>query len=391
MGTTPVCTIDSTGIHRPSLATILAWFVSQFQSIYGADAYLGSDSIDGEWIGLLASAVDDANAMCVSTYNAFSPSTSQGTGLSSVVKINGLARLVPSYSTAPMLAVGVAGTVITSGVVTDENSNSWSLPASVVIPNAGQIAVTATCQTAGAITAQSGTINTISNPQPGWQSATNTAAATPGNPVETDAGLRVRQSNSTMNSSTAILDGIVGAIEALPGVARAKGYQNTGNVQDSNGIPGNSIAIVVDGGDAASIANIIWEKKGGCGTYGSTIETITDAYGVPLTIAYFPVKEVTTTVAITIKQLQSFSTNVVAQIQSAIAAYNNAVGIGNGLQYNRLFAAAYLNGAANGSTYEIVSLAVARDGLTPTASDVSIAFNEAVFSDTTDIVVTVQP
>jgi hypothetical protein len=390
MGTTPVCTISATGIYRPSLSDVLAYFVAQFQSIYGSDAYLGSDSQDGEWIGILSAAVDDCNAMAEQAYNAFSPATAQGTGLSSVVKINGLKRATPSYSTAPMLVVGVAGTTIAAGLVKDENSYVWALPDNLVIPSSGQIATTATCQTLGAIAASIGTITGIINPTRGWQSAANTAAATAGAPVEIDATLRVRQSNSTMDSSTGILEGLEGAILALSNVARVRGYENSGNLPDANGIPGHCIALVIDGGDAQTIANTIVAKKGGCGTYGTTGETVTDAYGAQAKINFFEVIEPPITYALTIKPLKGYTTDVLAQIQASLANWTNARGIGNGVQYNRAYAAAYLFGAANGQTFEIVSLAVARDGAVPTAADVPIAFNEAPVCIAAYVTVSVQ-
>ena len=51
---TPVVTIDATGAHRPSLATILTWFEDQFRAIYGQDVSLDSSTQDGQWLGLLA-------------------------------------------------------------------------------------------------------------------------------------------------------------------------------------------------------------------------------------------------------------------------------------------------------------------------------------------------
>ena len=327
--------------------------------------------------------------MCVQAYNSFSPSTAAGVGLSSVVKINGLQRAVPSYSTAPILIGGQAGSPIANGVLTDENNNPWSLPASVVIPYAGQILVTATCQTQGAISAPAGTITTIANPQPGWQSATNTSAATLGSPVETDAQLRVRQSNSTMNGSTAILDGIEGALLALPNVARVAVYENEGNLPDANGIPGHCIAVVIDGGDMQSIAQTIKSKKGGCGTYGSTSQVVTDALtGIPSTVNFFPVIEPLITVAVTIKPLSGFTTDAEIAIQNSVATWGNKLGIGKGVQLTRLYAACYLFGSAQGQTYEVQSIAIARDGITPTANDIVINFNEAALFAAENVVVT---
>jgi hypothetical protein len=377
MGTTPVCTIDAQGIHSPTFATILAWAVSQFQSIYGTDIVLDSSTQDGEMVGLLATAIADTNAMCVQAYNSFSPSTAQGTGLSSVVKINGMARKVPSYSHAPMLIVGNAGTTVSSGRIADAAGFVWALPATVVIPGIGQVASTGICETLGAISAPVGTINQIVNTQPGWQTASNVAVAAVGAPVETDAQLRIRQSLSTMDSSTALTTGLEGAVLALPGVNRARVFANTDNLPDANGIPGHCVSVVVDSGDVNQIAAVILAKKGGCGTYGTTFVTLTDAYGVKSKIALFPAGQPLITVKITLNQLSAFTTDVIGLIQNSVSDYINALGIGNGIQWNRLYAPAYLFGAPQAQTFEIVTLGVARDGATPTSADVAMLFKEA--------------
>jgi len=109
--------VDATGIHAPTFTDIQAFLVSQYQAIYGADIETDPSTQDGQLIGIFALAMSDVNAACVAVYNSFSPSTAQGIGLSSMVKINGLTRRVPSNSTAPMLIVGVTGTVIANGIV----------------------------------------------------------------------------------------------------------------------------------------------------------------------------------------------------------------------------------------------------------------------------------
>lgn len=327
--------------------------------------------------------------MCVQAANCFSPATAQGVGLSSVVKINGLKRLIPSYSNAQILIVGQAGNPIVAGMLEDEAGYSWALPQRVRIPFSGQVLVTATCTTPGAIAAPMGTINQISNSQSGWQSATNIADATIGLPVENDATLRQRQSVSTMNSSTAILQGIQGAIEALPGVARVRCYENEGNLPDSNGIPGHCIAVVVDGGDANSIATVIKAKKGGCGTYGSASVTLTDAFGIPSKVNYFPVLEPAVTYNVVIKTLNGFTTDVEALIQKSLSAWTNSIGIGNSIQWTRAYAAAYLFGGVQSQTFEVQAISVARDGLVPMNADVAMNFNEAPFSYPSDVFVIV--
>jgi uncharacterized phage protein gp47/JayE len=197
--TTLAAVVSPTGITAPDLNDILDTLVSQFQGIYGSDTYLGPDSQDGQWLGVLSQAFYDSNATSVAVYNQFSPATSVGTGLSSVVKINGMSRLKSSNSTVDLVLVGQAYTPIYSGVVTDNLGlgTQWALPAFVTIPASGTITVTATSTVSGAVAAAQGTLTKIVTPTPGWQSVTNPAAAVPGAPIETDPQLRVRQGNST--------------------------------------------------------------------------------------------------------------------------------------------------------------------------------------------------
>jgi len=373
---TPVTTIDAGGCHVPDFATVLAYFQAQYQAIYGADAYLGNDSQDGQWLGIIAAAINDANAMAAAVYNAFSPATAQGVGLSSVVKINGITRDAASYSTCDVTIIGVAGTIIGNGLVSDGNNGIWALPAVVTIPLSGTIDVTATCLTIGAVTAAPGILSNIQTPTRGWQSVSNASAAAPGAPVEYDPQLRIRQSQSTMLPSQTILDGILGSIASLSGVIALRGYENDTNLPDGNGIPGHCIALVVNGGDAMAVAGIIAVKKTFAGTFGTTSEVVTDSSGISRTINFFRPTAVPISWTITLHARAGYTTDVQAQIQAAVAAWVNGLGIGNGIQLPRSYGPAQLWGAAAANTFEIVSISIARDSGTPVASDVTIAFNE---------------
>ena len=79
-----------------------------------------------QFLGIVAAAINDSNAAAVAVYNSFSPATAQGNGLSSVVKINGITRLVASNSTVDLTVVGIAGTTITNGQASDSSGSSSS-------------------------------------------------------------------------------------------------------------------------------------------------------------------------------------------------------------------------------------------------------------------------
>lgn len=415
MGATPVCTIDATGIHKPSFATALAYFAAGYQGIYGNDIQIAADDQDGEFLGLLAQGVDDTNSVAVATYNAYSPATAQGTGLSINVKINGLKRDVPTNSAVPVQIGGQAFLTVQNGLMNDGAGNQWALPASVTIPSTGAITVTASCLTQGAIQLAVGQSLTPINPTLGWLTAVTVADATPGAPAEVDAQLRLRQARSTALPSNTMLDGIEAAVLAVTGVVASlsRVYENdtpAPGIVDSfgNALPGNSIAVVVDGGDAMAVAQAIYGSKFACGTFGTTSETIVDSIGVGHIINFYFLSQPLVKWVVTIHPKSNYSTSTGALIQASMAAATNANGTGNNIQYLDFVSAARLiptiqtisaalaAAAAAGddatvaslaqqiatlnqlsTTYEVKGLQVARDLDGPGSADVVFAFNEA--------------
>lgn len=402
----PSLTISATGVSSPDYPTILEALTADFQSIYGSDAVLDPDSQDGQLLAIFAKAIYDCQQNVVAVYNSFSPTNAQGVGLSSLVKINGLARLVASYSTVTLTLTGVAGTVINNGVVGDDLSMNtrWALPASVTIPVGGSIVVTATSTDLGSVSAAVGTLVVILTPTAGWQTVTNTAAAVPGAPVESDAALRQRQSLSTGLPALTTLSSIYAAVAALPGVQRLAVYENDTDSADANGITAHSVSVVTLGGDATSIARAIASKKSpGTGTYGSTSVSVTDSHGVVDTIKFYALSVAQLDVTVTVKALAGYQSTTATLIQQAVANFVNSLDIGEDSYYLRLVAPANLEGdnAVNGTglteaqldvlsgTFTVTAVTQARHGNAKSAQDIVIAFNEAAALDTTNITITV--
>lgn len=388
MAGTPVATVDSTGIHLPDYTDVLAYFENAYRNIYGNDIYIDPDSQDGQLLAIFALAVSDANAMAAAVYNAFSPATAQGAGLASVVKINGISKNVASYSTVDVDLIGQAGTTINNGIVSDVNGNQWNLPASVTIPPGGEITVTATAASLGAIAADIGSVNTIATPTRGWQSVNNSSAADAGAPIESDAALRKRQATSTALPSNTILEGIIGGIAALTGVTRYAAYENDTDVTDANGIPSHSIALIIEGGDAQTIANTIAAKKTpGSGTFGSVSETVIDKYDVPHIVRFSRPTDVAIGVVITGKALSGYTTTIQNAMAQAVAEYINNSAIGGApsgtIEWaGAITAAMSAPGAA--TTFRLTALSISRTSGTGTP-DVALAFNEAATCDPSTI------
>lgn len=384
-------TISATGISAPTYAEVLAYLQSKYRSIYGDDIYLESDSQDGQFLGVIALAISDANAATIAAYLSFSPGTAQKAALSSNVKINGISRAVSTNSQADLTIVGQAGTVITQGFAQDQNNNKWVLPATVTIPPSGSIIVTAVCATAGAISAGPDQINKIATMTRGWQSVSNAFPASEGAPVETDSALRQRQKTSTALPSRTVLEGTIGAVAGVAGVTRYVAYDNDTKVTDVNGIPGNSLAMVVEGGDVSAIASAIAGKKGpGGGTYGTTSATVLNVYGMPIPINFFRPTYRAITAAASLKALPGYTSAIGTALQQAVSDYVNLVAIGGGpsgtVEWADALTAA--NSIPGSNTFKLTALTLSGPG-GPGTPDVPLAFNEAASCTPASIVLTV--
>ncbi|HBE9182438.1 TPA: baseplate J/gp47 family protein [Serratia fonticola] len=383
-------TIDASGIGAPDYQTILNTLTGYFRQIYGEDAYLAADSKDGQMLSIFALAMHDANNSAIAVYNSFSPATAQGRALESNVKINGIKKSAASRSTVDVRVTGQVGTIIANGIVRDSSGNSWSLPPTVVIGLNGEVITTATSRVDGAIIALPGEVNVIGTPTRGWQSVTNPAAATPGRAIETDADLRVRQSQSVALPSRTVLDGILGAITSLPGVKRARPYENDSNQPDEHGIPGHSIAIVVDGGDAKAIASTIALKKTpGAGTYGTTSIAVKDKNGMTQNVNFFRKADVAVYAQVELKPLMGYTSDIGEEIKTAIADYINNIDIGEPVRIHRLYLPANLNGAENRATFDLVGLTIGTSPGALSGNNVDVAFNAAAISHNDNITIKV--
>ncbi|MFX0664450.1 baseplate J/gp47 family protein [Escherichia coli] len=386
-------TVTAQGISAPDYQTILDTLTSYFRQIYGSDAYLEPDSKDGQMVALVALAVHDANNTAIEIYNSFSPTTAQAAALSSNVKINGITRKVATNSTADLLLTGTAGTTITNGSARDKNGIIWNFPASVAIGVDGTVLVTATCANSGSVAAMAGTITTINTPTRGWVSVTNPAAATVGTPAETDAELRIRQSQSVALPSITPFEALDGAVSNVTGVTRHKLYENDTGSEDGNGLPPHSVAVIVDGGDVTDIAQAIRGNKGqGTATHGTTSVTVPDKYGNPHVIKFSRSSDVPVYALIKLKVFTGYTSQIGQQIQQAISDYINSLTIGDSVLLSRIYSPANLGVVSGGNAryYDIQELTIGKSPGSLSSSNIDIRYNESASCTPENIVITVE-
>lgn len=388
----PVFLVTEAGISAPSYEETYEYLKSRMRAIFGDDINLDADTQDGQLVGIVAAAISDVNAQAIAVYNAYNPTTAKGVALDSAVKVNGITRQAASHSQVDLRIVGQAGTHIVNGVALDEAENKWNLPADVVVPPAGEITVTAIAAEEGDIRAPAGTVNRIGTPMLGWQTVENILAAEPGAPVQTDLELRLQQSKSTALPSVSLWEGIIGSLLTTAGVRRVSGIKNDGDTPTTEGVPGHSIAMIVDGGEAADIAKTIFLKKGeGVGTYGSTSYNYLDVYGFPNTIKFSRPTVVPAYCKLTISPAADYLSSAEDEIKARIVAYINSLDIGESVNIARVLASAIKTDAGVvDERFSVEAITLGRSATAQTAASLAIAWNEAVSCASENVTVEVQ-
>lgn len=369
--------ITSAGVFAPTYEEIHTEIKRRFKEFYGADVNLDPDGADGQFLALWAKALHDSNNAVIAAYNSFSPATAIGNGLSSVVKVNGITRHLPSRSYADLKVVGQAGTTILNGRALDVNEKRWKLPDEVVIPYDGEIVVTAEAEEEGLIVANPGEISRIATPILGWQSVTNPAAARVGANVETDTELRRRQQESVTLTARTVSDGLVAGIHALTGVQKVTVFENDSTVTDKNSIPAHSIYVIVDGGEAQEIAQVIAAKKSlGVGTYGEVSAVVTDSRAVDRTIRFGRPKDVPIFVKVKIKAKSGYLYSIGESIQQAVADYIDGLEMGEAVNLIQLYCPATLHGTGYADTFQVEAVTLGKSSGSLSSADIALKINE---------------
>ncbi|MBX4259726.1 baseplate J/gp47 family protein (plasmid) [Clostridium estertheticum] len=369
--------IDDTGFHMPLYTDIRDQLITDAKSIFGQDIYMGIDSQDYQFIAVVAEKIYDAFQTAMLVYNNRGPSTAIGSGLDSIIKINGLKRDAANYSICSVTVSGVPETVIKNCVVTDKGSIKWDLPSSITIPANGTLDVLATCEITGPIVANPGDITGIFTPTYGLSGVYNSKSGELGSIIESDSLVRVRQSNSTAQPSSSMLEGTRGAVAQVKGVTRSKVYENDTSIIDSNGLPGHSITAIVEGGSSLDIANAIFVHKGiGCLANGTTKVAVTDSTGQVTSIGFDIADYTDIDVVVNIKQLTGYTTATTKSIKTNLQTYLNSLEIGNDVSMSSLWGIA-LQAMPNLAIpmYSITSITASIHGGAQSSADVAINYD----------------
>ena len=288
--------LDADGLQLKSLTEIIADLTADLQGVYGSDINVDQNSPDGQAINIYSQGGRDLREILAQAYSGFDPDQATGRVLDQRVGINGLQRQAGTFTFTPISItvdralnlVGLDGqatelqpTVANLFTVRDDENNQFFLLNSFSFTGAGTESLQFRAARIGDVDVQLNTITTAVTIIAGVTNVNNPNAATIiGVNEESDAALKIRRRGSLALGARGSIDSIQSALNTVAGVTTVLVAENNTNTTDSDGTPGNTIWVIVEGGSNADIGNAIYlTKPPGTGMRGNQTVAVTTPEG----------------------------------------------------------------------------------------------------------------
>ena len=272
-----MATLTEEGIKIERLDSIVSTLENGLRQIYGQNIDLSPNTPDGQVVGLLAQIRMDFEELAENVYRQLDPDVATGAWLEQRVAYAGLMRRGANYSYLRSVALtGEPNTRLYSGiVVSDTHKVRWVLASDVTLDSNGSARADFRSEQLGAFNLAKNTNLTIETITLGLISATTQEDAEVGIEEETDIQLSERFLFSRTKNAQNSAEAINAKIAALPDVKHVRVLENNTGQRDSFGVEPHSINVIVNGGDSADIADVIYQNKGaGVGLQGDTQVTL---------------------------------------------------------------------------------------------------------------------
>lgn len=309
------------GYVADRLDDIFLGLVKKFQGVYGNDILTDPDDPDGQMIGILAQMRADIEGVIEAIVQANDPDNATGTWLEQKVAFAGLSRRGASYSVIEdVMLKGTAGKTLPAGATVSGGSTQWVTQVDVTFGQDGMVMTDLRSSEAGQFSVDADTRLTILTVVAGWNSATTTVAAIPGENEETDPELLGRFYKSRARASSNCVDGTLGDIARLRGVTDVVALENEMDKTNSDGVAAHTVNYIVEGGDNAAIAKAIYDNWPGTGLQGDVSADVKRFSGKTVAIPFDRPTAVDVTAAIKIGRRLNFTHIDEETVKNAITA-----------------------------------------------------------------------
>lgn len=323
--------ITADGLEVKTYAELLAEFIENFKTIYGADINLSSDTPDGQIMNIFLQTVLDYQDLLVQVNAMFDPDQAVGSILDARCAINGIQRQAGTYTRTNITIVTTQALNLYGldqedqpiFTVADNAGNQFELLESISIGAAGSNVLAFRAKAVGAVLTVPNTItvpvsivlgvSTINNP---------TTYTSLGINEETDAQFKIRRQKSVSLASQGYLAGLLASLLNISGVTSAFVYENVTGSTDGDGVPGHSIWVIVSGVySAAAVANAIYTKRNaGCGMKGDITFNVGQPDGSVFTVRWDDVEDEALFIKFTATSLDGVNPPDIAAIRAGLPA-----------------------------------------------------------------------
>lgn len=382
----PQPTFTETGVDLPSEVDILAGTVTDLNNAFGGNlTFYNSSGVilparpQAQIASTQAAIINDTMGFLAYLAASFDPSVASGRIQDGIASINFLTRKSATATSVTCTVTGAAGTTLAAGVLAQDTSgNTYANAGSVTIGTDGTATATFNCTTSGPVSCAAGTLTTIYQIVPGWDSITNPSDGITGTDTESRADFEYRRQESVSINGTGSLGAIKAEVAAVSDVIDVYVSDNSTAAASTIGgvsIPAHGILVAVAGGTDADIAAAIWKKRaGGTPMGGDTTVTVSDTFNgytepYPTTDITFQ-RAVSTPVYVkfTLTASDTIPETALTQLQAAALSTFGGTGSAatslervNTVIYGSSFVA---DAVAVGSWVKIVNVQVSLDGTT---------------------------
>ena len=204
----------------------------------------------------------------------------------------------------------------------------------------------------------------------GFNTATNPFYIPASKPVEKDSEFQRRLSYGK-GRQTSSWDGIIASLYSVKGVSFVN-VKNTNTITENGNVVPNGIAITVDGGDDAEIAQAVFNSVPcGIGMTGTVTKEVSDINVNNHTVSWSRPEKVDIAITLEITEYKDFPNNGKQLIKQYLVDYFNTISVGESVQYSRLYTPInFVNG------FSISNLSIGKLGDSQGKENISMSHNQ---------------
>lgn len=243
--------ITATGLIVPDTSTILAQVQAEWQTAFGADLIVTTDTPQGVMIAAETTARSNSVNNNAAVANQTNPNTAGGVFLDAIMALTGIQRASQQPTVVPGVTLtGIAGVTVPAGVrAQTTNGDLFESVSSVQIGAGGSATVDFQSVVDDAIPAPIGSLTTIVTGVIGWETVNNTATGVLGSATQSDQAARAYRLNTLAFQGVSLAEAITSALYATTSV-RSLSFRE--NYTDA---PAGALVGVTDG---STLNDTVW-------------------------------------------------------------------------------------------------------------------------------------